>query len=350
MRASRLLTILITLQLRGHVSARALAEQLEVSKRTIYRDIDELSAAGVPVQADRGSQGGFALIGGFRTELTGLTDAETEALLLAGVPAAAADLGLAAPASAARLKLLESLPPSGRKAAQRVAERFHVDLVDWHQRVHPPPHLQTIARAVWRQRRLILHYESWTRTSQADVEPLGLVLKAGRWYLLAAVKERVRIYRLDKVLDVTALDVTFTRPPSFDIGKAWKANVARFEAGLQQGSATLRMQASSIPRLGSISAAMAEPLLDASSDAQGWREARVPIESIRYAASLLLGFADQVEVVEPNELRVEIARRAARVLALYGSGGSSHRSRASGVSRRRAGRNALRRDREEGAR
>jgi predicted DNA-binding transcriptional regulator YafY len=317
MRASRLLTILITLQLRGRVSARALAEQLEVSKRTIYRDIDELSAAGVPVHADRGSQGGFTLLGGFRTELTGLTDAESEAFLLAGVPAAAADLGLAAPASAARLKLLESLPPSGRKAAQRVAERFHVDPVDWYQRAHPPPHLQTIARAVWRQRRLLLHYESWTRSSQAEVDPLGLVLKAGRWYLIAAVRDKARIYRLDKVLEATVLDAPFTRPPSFEVSSAWKENVARFETGLQQGAATLRMHADSIPRLSSISAVMAEPLLRAPSDAQGWREARVPIESIRHAASLLLGFADQVEVIEPEALRVEIARRAASIVALY---------------------------------
>ena len=317
MRASRLLTILITLQLRGRVTAQALADQLEVSKRTIYRDIDELSAAGVPVYADRGPAGGFALLDGFRTELTGLTQSETEALLLAGVPAAAADLGLSAPASAARLKLLAAMPAASRDGAGRVAERFHLDPLDWYRRSRPPEHLLTVARAVWEDRRLAITYASWTRVSRSTVDPLGLVLKAGRWYLVARAGGKDRIYRLDQLRDADALDARFARPERFDLAAAWAESVERFEAGLRRATATIRAAPTSLDRIERLGADIAEPLLAASPDARGWREASVPIESIAHAAGLLLGFADEIEVLAPAELRAELARRAARVAALY---------------------------------
>jgi predicted DNA-binding transcriptional regulator YafY len=317
MRASRLLTILITLQLRGRVTAQALADQLEVSRRTIYRDVDELSAAGVPIYGDRGAKGGFALLGGFRTELTGLTENETEALLLAGVPAAAADLGLAGAASAARLKLLASMPEAGRAAAQRVAERFHLDPVDWYLRRRAPPELEAAARAVWEVRRLELEYESWTRTKHIMVEPLGLVLKAGRWYLIAASGGAQRIYRLDKARSARVTDEAFERPHAFDLGQVWRSNVERFERGLRSSTATLRVAPSALQSLEAISADIAEPLLAGEPDDAGWREAVVPIESIAHAASLLLGLGDRLEVIEPRELRHELARRAAGVVALY---------------------------------
>lgn len=322
MRASRLLTILITLQLRGRVSARALADELEVSKRTIYRDVDELSAAGVPIYAERGPNGGFALLDGFRTRLTGLTGPETDALLLAGLPVAAADLGLGRAAADVRLKLLASLPEPARTGAERVAERFHLDPVDWYRSASAPRQLRTIAEALWTDRRLEISYESWSRRSVSSVDPLGLVLKGGRWYLLARAGSKERIYRLDKVEAARVLDETAERSPDFDLAATWKASVAAFEASLERGRATLKARASSLDRVERLGAAMAEPLLSATPDPDGCRTAQVPIEGIGHAAGLLLGFGDEIEVIEPAELRQELGRRAARVATLYAANAS----------------------------
>ena len=181
MRASRLLSILITLQLRGRVTAGALAERFEVSKRTILRDMDELSAAGVPVYAERGANGGFALLDGYRTDLTGLDDAERDALFLVGLPHAASDLGRDREASSARLKLAAAV-----ERGPGASDRFHLDPDNWYHRQTPPPHLRRVAEAVWNERRIEIDYESWSRRAWRTLDPLGLVLKAGEWYLVAA--------------------------------------------------------------------------------------------------------------------------------------------------------------------
>lgn len=317
MRASRLLTILSALQVRGRVTASALAEQLEVSKRTIYRDMDELSAAGVPVYADRGADGGFRLLEGYRTDLTGLTGEESDALLLAGLPVAAADLGLARAAAAARLKLLAALPRQAREEASRVADRFHLDPVDWYRRTVAAPHLAVAAASVWRAKRLRIVYESWRGRSDRRVEPLGLVLKAGSWYLAARGGGKVRIYRLSNVHEAEILSEDFERPAEFDLAKFWTDEVARFEASLRRERARIRLAERALSRLDRLPADMATPLAEAAADADGWREAEIWIESVDNAAGLLLGFGDAVEVVTPAALREAIAERAARVVELY---------------------------------
>ncbi len=316
MRASRLLTILITLQLRGRTTAQSLAEQLEVSKRTIYRDIDELSAAGIPIYADRGRSGGIALIDGFRTELTGLTRGETEAILLAGVPAAAADLGLAGEASAARIKLLASVPRGSADGARPIADRFYLDPLDWYRHPRPPEFLQIAARCVWENRRLAIEYSSWKRVSRSVIEPLGLILKAGHWYLLAA-GNKPRAYRLENIRKARATDQIFERPERFDLESAWRHNVQSFEASLPKLHATLRVGPSAQDRLQRLGDGIANPLRSALPDGSGWRQAEVQIESIDHAAGLLLGFANEIEVVAPLALRDAILQRAASVIRLY---------------------------------
>lgn len=319
MRASRLLSILITLQLRGQASAKSLADRFEVSLRTIYRDVDALSAAGVPVYADRGPGGGFRLLDGFRTQLTGLTGAEAEGLLLAALPAAAGDLGLGQAAAAARLKLLASLPASAGASALRVADRFHLDPVGWYQRIPAPDHLGAVAHAVWNARRLRLSYESWDKVSQRTIDPLGLVLKAGTWYLVAGSARRAAIYRVDKILAAEALDQPVTRPPGFDLAQEWQAHVTRFEQSLRRESATLSVADSAISRLFRLGADIAEAI-KAAPLKRGRRTATVPIEGIDHAAGLLLGFGDEIEVLAPNELRRAIAELAAKVTAVYRRG------------------------------
>lgn len=323
MRADRLLSMLILLQLRGRVTAQALADEFEVSVRTVYRDIDALSAAGVPVYADRGPGGGLGLLDGYRTKLTGLTVAEAGALPLTGLPGLAADLGLAEPLAAARLKLLAALPPSTSEGATRVGGRFYLDPVDWYRRISPPPHLREIARAVWDGRRLNLRYESWSATVRRRLDPLGLVAKAGAWYLVArADGGGVRTYKVAKVLDLVVLDERFVYPPSFDLARHWRSELERFEAGLLRGEATLRVAAVALPRIEALGAAAVDAVLAAPADEEGWRRVVVPIEGVGHAAGLLLGFADNIEVLAPAELREELARRAERVLALYRGGES----------------------------
>lgn len=319
MRAARLLTILITLQLRGRTTARELAERLEVSRRTILRDIDELSAAGVPVYAESGRGGGISLLDGFRTELTGLTPGETDALLVAGLPAAAADLGLAREASSARIKMLAGLPRASADAAERVANRFHLDPADWYRRPVTPEHLQLVARGVWEDRRLEVRYSSWTRSGWSLVEPLGLVLKSGCWYLLAKRTGKTRIYRVDQMRDARLTDQNFPRPRDINVAAIWTSLVETFERDLQRHPARVRVAPSAFDRLYRLGDATAAAVKSAPRGPDGWSEATIMIEGIAHAAGLLLGFADEIEVLEPPELRQALARRAAAVSALYAS-------------------------------
>jgi len=318
MRASRLLSTLILLQIHGRVSARALAERFEVSKRTIYRDIDELSAAGVPVYAERGAAGGFALLDGWQTKLTGMTGEEAEAILLSSLPATAADLGLGDTAATARLKLFAAMPAQSSAAAQRVADRFHFDPVPWHRRPAPRrDDLRLLARAVWECRRLRLTYDSWTGPKQRTLEPLGIVLKAGEYYFMALRRGRPAIHKLDYARDLVLLDEGFDRPPDFELAAAWRDALDTFEASLRRDVARLRVGASAMARLGSLNADMAEPILAAVPDKAGWREVEVPIESIAFAAGQLLGFGAAIEVLSPDTLRAELKARAAAVAELY---------------------------------
>jgi len=242
MRASRLLSILILLQIHGRVSARVLSERFEVSKRTIYRDVDELSAAGVPIYAERGASGGFALLDGWQTRLTGMTGEEAEAILLSSLPATAADLGLGETAARARLKLFAAMPAQSSAAAQRVADRFHFDPVPWHRRPAPRREdLRLLARAVWECRRLGLTYDSWAGAKRRILEPLGIVLKAGEYYFVALRRGRPAIHKLDYARDLALLDETFERPNAFDLAAAWRDALDQFEASLRHDIARLRV-------------------------------------------------------------------------------------------------------------
>lgn len=331
MRASRLLSILITLQLRGQATAASLAERFEVSLRTIYRDVDALSAAGIPVYADRGPGGGFKLLDGYRTQLTGFTDAEAEGLLFSALPGAAAELGLGQAASAARLKLLAALPAAAGAGALRIADRFHLDPVDWYQRIATPERLGAVAQGVWTGRRLRMRYESWEKVAERLVDPLGLVLKAGIWYLVARARNRTATYRISNIQSAELIDQAVERPSGFDLARTWREHVGRFEASLRRGSATLLVADAAMCRIGRLGADMAEAIR-AAPLSHGRRRATVPIEGIAHAAGLLLAFAEEIEVVEPEALRRELATRAAKIVSLY-AGPSGSRGR---LAKRRA--------------
>lgn len=307
MRASRLLSMLMLLQTRGRLSAPRLAELLQVSVRTVLRDIDQLSAAGVPVWTQTGRHGGIQLREGWRTQLTGLTAPEARSVFLAGLPGPAAELGLGEAMALAQLKLLAALPADARDDADRVARSFHLDPTDWFRHAAPPPLLQAVAGAVWRRQRLEIRYESWRRVSQQVIEPLGLVLKAGQWYVAARPLHRSdpRPYRLAAIERLEVLQEPFVPPPRFDLAGWWRASTERFEAGVYTATARLRVTEEGLARLARFSPQVARAAEEnmGLSEREGWIEVEVPIESVAHAAREMLRLGDQAEVLAPAALR-----------------------------------------------
>jgi predicted DNA-binding transcriptional regulator YafY len=313
MRASRLLSILILLQLRGRLTAEELADEFEVSERTIYRDVDALSMAGVPVYGDRGPGGGFALLDGYQTRLTGLAADEAEAMPMIGLASAARDLGLGNAASGARQKLFAALPQNRLQSADRVAERVHFDPVDWYRAAEPLPHLPTIARAVLDQQRVAMRYTSWKGSLAWEVEPLGLVMKAGIWYLVALGHGKVRIFRLSNMDEVTVLAEGFVRPDAFDLPGWWAAEQARFDAELFSEVARLRVSSLGRQRLAALSPRGARAVRNCPPG--GWVEVEMHIENSDHGAREMLGLGAEVEVLAPASFRKRIQTLAAGIMA-----------------------------------
>lgn len=322
MRASRLLAIISLLHVRGRISAQQLADELEVSLRTVYRDIDALSSAGVPVYAVRGRAGGFALLDGYRPGFTGLTGDEADALFLTGLPGPAAELGLGSVLAATQGKLLAALPPPLRERASRIRDRFHLDAPGWLRETEAPPALAPVADAVWGQRRIRVHYERANRVLvDRTLDPLGVVLKAGTWYLVARAggSTAPRTYRVSRVRDVVALDETFERPDGFDLRAHWEDYQRDYAVRVYKETATVRLSPAGRELLflvGPIAsraarAAMAPP------DQDGWVTTTVPIESIRHGLHALLQLGAEIEVLDPPALRQLMAATVRDLAARY---------------------------------
>jgi len=319
MRASRLLSIQMLLETRGRMSATKLARLLEVSVRTLHRDIDELTTAGVPVYAERGRSGGFQLMPGWKTTLTGLTPAEAEAVFLSGLAGPASDLGLGARVQSAQLKLLAALPPPMRGPARRISTRLHLDPVEWYREADAVPFLPVVAKAVWEERQLAISYESWKQTARRTLHPLGLVLKAGAWYLVAAHDRKVRTWRVSNILDAVPVDKPVARPKAFDLAAYWRESVRRFEVDLFTGEATVAATVAGLADLRRINAALARAVAaaPAAATAAGRVKLRIPIESVEHAAGQLLRLAPEVEVLAPAALRQAMRQRLAAAARLY---------------------------------
>ncbi|KYK45770.1 transcriptional regulator [Bradyrhizobium liaoningense] len=316
MRASRMVSILTTLQARGRVTAPALAEACEVSVRTIYRDIDALAASGVPVYADRGAEGGYRLLDGYRVRLNGLSQSEAGALFLAGLPGPAAALGLDAAMIAAQNKLMAALPETLREDAGRMQERFHLDAPGWFGEAEDPKHLRAIAGAVLRGTLIRIRYQSWRAEKQRRVAPLGLVLKGGS----CQVDGSVRTYRVARVLDCTALDDRFDRPAGFDLAAHWQAATLRLEAEMHPNVAMVRLSPFGVKLLDALSQpyVKARTQLEETIDADGWRIARVPVgKTSWHAAAELLRLGPEAEVLEPADLRDKMAELTQAMAVRY---------------------------------
>jgi predicted DNA-binding transcriptional regulator YafY len=322
MRASRLVSLLLLLQARGRMTAQDLADELEVSLRTIYRDVESLSAAGVPVYADRGPAGGYRLLDGYRTRLTGLTEAEAESLFFTGMPGPAAELGLGTVLAAAELKLMAALPKGLAERAGRVRERFHLDVPGWFHGGEPTPFLSAVADAVWNQHRVRVCYRRWKQPSPVTrtLEPLGLVLKAGNWYLIARSEGGDRTYRVDRLLELETLEEVFERPGDFELTAFWRAYLDRFHRDMFAGEAVVRFSPDGMRHLMRlVTPAVIQAARDNAGepDEDGWVRTVIPIESVRHAHGDLMRFGSDVEVLAPAELRDRIVASARAVLTLY---------------------------------
>jgi predicted DNA-binding transcriptional regulator YafY len=314
MRADRLLSILLRLQVHRQLTARELATRLEVSPRTIHRDMEALSAAGVPVYAQRGAGGGWALTDGFRTNATGLTEAEARALLLATPARLLADLGLNAAADAGAIKLLAALP-SARRGAEDVRQRIHIDVSGWHPgKADAVPALPALQDAIWAERRVHVTYQPQQGDARERlVDPLGLVAKGSTWYLVASVDGEERTYRVSRIVDVRMTDEAFDRPAGFDLAAAWERSKAGFVGGLPRSVATVRVDPAILPRL-RFAARYARVEPAATPDADGWIRVVIRFQFPEDAREFILGFGPRIDVVDPPELRDDVFALAKAVV------------------------------------
>jgi predicted DNA-binding transcriptional regulator YafY len=315
-----LLSIQMLLETRGRMSAHALADALEVSVRTLYRDVDQLTLAGVPIYAERGRSGGFRLLEGWKTTLTGLTPSEAQAVFLSGLAEPAAQLGLGAQVETAQLKLLAALPAAWRSDAQRIRSRLHLDPVEWYREAELVPHLATVAAAVWDEHQLTIRYESWKTKASRTVSPLGLVLKAGAWYLVAAIDDQPRTYRISSISAVEASEARSHRPRKFELARYWSESIRRFERELYKGSAVVLATPSGLKALRYLSSAVARAVADvrATPGTDGRVKLSIPIESIQQATGQFLRLSPEVEAIEPAALRESVLQRLRQTCRLYG--------------------------------
>ncbi|MGW0546344.1 helix-turn-helix transcriptional regulator [Streptomyces altiplanensis] len=321
MRAARLIKMVLLLQSRPSMTAAELARELEVSERTVTRDAQALSEAGVPVYADRGRSGGYRLIGGYRTRLTGLARSEAEALFLSGLPGALREMGLDDAASAARLKVSAALLPSLRDASDTAAQRFHLDAPGWYQEPKTPELLPAIAEAVWDDRMVTGRYRR-RQGSEAERElaPYGLVLKAGVWYLCARADGDFRVYRIDRFTAVAVSEEHFVRDEGFVLPEFWEERAADFARSILRAEVVVRLSEAGVRQLPyAMDRAAAREALDAAGppDEQGRITVTLLVESPEVAHGQLLPLGPEVEVLEPGELRDLFAETARRMRELY---------------------------------
>ncbi|MFE4049951.1 helix-turn-helix transcriptional regulator [Streptomyces sp. YIM B13518] len=323
MRAARLIKMVLLLQSRPSMTAAELARELEVSERTVTRDAQALSEAGVPVYADRGRIGGYRLVGGYRTRLTGLARGEAEALFLSGVPGALREMGLEDTASAARLKVSAALLPSLRDASRTAAQRFHLDAPNWFHEPDTPELLPAVADAVWDDRRIAARYRRGEHAAERELEPYGLVLKAGVWYLCARVSGHgsFRVYRIDRFTAVEAGAERFEREPDFDLPAFWEERAEQFARSILRAEVVVRLSAKGARRLPHTVDPLSarEALARAGGpDGSGWVTVTLPVESEEVAHDQLTALGAEAEVLAPASLRERFAAEAARLAELYG--------------------------------
>ncbi|UXY22074.1 YafY family transcriptional regulator [Streptomyces cynarae] len=317
MKSDRLLSILLLLQTRGRVPAHELAERLEVSVRTIYRDIEALSASGVPVYAERGRHGGIELLAGFRTDVTGLTADESRALFILAAQGAHAALGLDAALGSALRKVMAALPAPHRPAAEATSRRILVDATRWKGGPQSAVDLDSLQDAVFADRRLRLHYRHSGATTPRTytVDPYGLVSKAGVWYLVADRRGTPRLFRADRVRSATLLPDPVRRRPGVELADVWEVLRRQVEERPGGFEVTVRVRRDILDMFQRLTASALVALPEDDGESP-WATARLSYGFVREVRQLLM-FADRLEVLAPPEACEELLRAAASVTELY---------------------------------
>jgi len=319
MRADRLLSLMMLLQTQRQMTAEELADELEVSKRTIYRDIDALGIAGVPVYAIGGPGGGYALLDSYRTTLTGLNKDEIRALFMLTIPGPISDLGVSQQLRSAILKLTTSFAGDYNEHVDYLGQRLHLDAASWFQTDEPVLYLKTVQEAAWQDRQLLLSYRRRKGTvSERTISPYGLVAKASIWYLVAATDKGMRVYRVSRIESVQMTQTHFVRPQDFDLPKFWADWVIDYKASLPKYPVTLRIGPDLIPVLPYILGDDVRSLVEqAQPDSEGWRVVDYTFERIEEAQTYVLGMGASVDVIAPKELRASVLKLALDVVAHY---------------------------------
>ncbi len=318
MRADRLISILLLLQVHQKLTARVLAKRLEVSERTIHRDMEALSVAGIPVTAERGIGGGWFLLEAYRTNLTGLTEAEIQTLFFSKPVRLLADLGLRKASDAALIKLLAAMPSMFRQDAEQVTQRIHVDTTGWHHTEEDISALSTLQEAIWKERKLTIIYQrdGGSGSFERLVDPLGLVAKGSTWYLVAAVEGEVRSYRVSRVQEAALTEQPCVRPRDFDLAAFWAESSSHFVANLPRYPVTVRIAPEVLEKVNHAGRYARVEHAEAP-DVNGWITLRLQFEQEEAACGYLLSFGTRVEILEPLELREKVIQLAVSVAAFY---------------------------------
>lgn len=331
MKSDRLLSTILLLQSHGQLSGRELAERLEVSERTVHRDMDALSAAGVPVFALRGPRGGWKLEEAWRTQVPGLDEAELHALLMAQ-PRIVGDAGLRAAAERALGKLMASLPGHLRERAASIRQRLYVDTTAWRGGSEDLSMLPLVQDAVARDRKLRIRYAKAchqgsrgdevsldSETAERIVDPLGLVAKGSAWYLVAGGSSGFRTYRVSRIEHAAVLEIAALRPPNFDLAAYWRNSTEEFRKTLGRFEAILRLEARAARtmKMWHPTAVVADELPAADTASRPPRTTlRVQFDDQEQALFIVLGMGARVEVVAPESLRQRIHAELAAMLSL----------------------------------
>lgn len=316
MRAARLISILLLMQNNGKMTSKELAEKLEVSERTIVRDMESLSEARIPVYAERGVHGGWILSEGYRTNLTGMHANELVSVIVGSSSALLGDLGIEKHYEAAVQKLLAATPSEVSKGAALVRQKIHIDGAGWHQMQETLPYLSVVQEAVWEERVLRLRYPREDGIAERIVHPLGLVAKRNVWYLIAEVSGEKRTYRISRLLDAVMLEEQFERPNGFDLAEYWEQSMGEFKQRLPQYPAMIRLEEAVLIRLSK--ERYVKIIESSASQKMNWLDARVEFQSMESAYEIVLSFGSRIEVIEPAELRHRVMAEAKAIHSLYG--------------------------------
>ena len=320
MRADRLLSLLMLLQSRGQMSAQELADELEVSERTIYRDITALSSSGVPIYASRGPGGGVRLIEEYRTTLTGLTPGETRALFMINIPAPLIQLGMDETFKTALLKLSAALPDTRRAEELRTRQRIHLDSSWWFQSEQQVPCMSTLQQALWQDKRLHIEvrWDLFNTKLEQIAEPYGLVAKANVWYLVYGRGGNPHVVRVSQITEAILLNETFIRPVDFELVEFWEDWCEKYESN-PPFIARVRVAPQALPMLAEYVGDRARGLASQTyiPDSDGWVTLDLPFESLIAARSRLLGLGRAVEVLEPESLRKSLIDFAEQIVGFY---------------------------------